>query len=128
MHYTITFLLPLSDPVHNEVQQRFPTIPTRFAPYVPRHTYRAPATSRPIPRRRASTVVGIAKSFTKDIVLLTKDDGDSVPRGAKRGKLHDDGRIANMVDLKSSWSEETVRAHIEHHFKGIIDTNKPYPR
>ena len=123
------FSLPPSDPVHNEVQQRFPTMgPARIAPYVPRHTYRAPATTRALPRRRASSVIGISKSFTKDILLLTKEDGDAVPRGAKRGKLHDEGRIANMVDFKSSWSEETVRAHIEHHFKGVIDTSKPYPR
>ena len=79
-----------------------------LAPYVPRHTYRAPAAARPIPRRRASSLVAILKSFTKDIILLTKQDGDGVPRGARRGTLHDYRRIANMVDFKSSWGEETV--------------------
>ena len=101
----------------------------RFAPYIPWRTYRALAGTRSsIPRRRAYTVVGIAKTFTKDVVLLTRHDGDSVPRGARRSTLHDSGRIANMVHFKSSWSEETVRRHIEHLFKGIIDTSKPYPR
>ena len=116
-----------SDPVRNEVQQRFPTV--RSAPYIPRHAYRAPAGARSsIPRRRASTVVAIAKTFTKDVVLLTRHDGDRVPRGARRAALHDSGRIANMVDFKSCWSEQTVREHIEHLFKGVIDTTKPYPR
>ena len=59
---------------------------------------------------------------------MTRYDGDSVPRGARRSTLHDSGCIANMVDFKSSWSEETVRAHIDHLFKGIIYTSKPYPR
>ena len=62
--------------------------------------------------------------------MLTKQDGDSDPRGVRRGELHDYGSIANMVDFKSSQSEDTVRAHdiIEHNFKGLIDTSKPYAR
>lgn len=73
-------------------------------------------------------IAAIAKTFTKDIILLTKADGDCVPRGSKRSSLYDSGRIANMVDFQSSWSEERVRGHIEHSFKGLIDLNKPYPR
>lgn len=108
---------------------RFPTLSqTRFTPYTPRHTYRAPAGgARSVPRRQAS-IAAIAKTFTKDVILLTRADGDSVPRGSRRSVLYDGGRIANMVDFQSSWSEERVRGHIEHSFKGLIDLDKPYPR
>ena len=108
---------------------RFPTLSqTRFTPYTPRHTYRAPACrANSVPCRRASVAV-IAKTFTKDVILLTRGDGDSIPRGTKRSVLYDSGRIANMVDFQSSWSEERVRGHIEHSFKGLIDLEKPYPR
>ena len=72
--------------------------------------------------------MGIAKMFTKDVVLLTPADGDFLPRGTKRATLHDEGRIANIVEFQSSWSERKVREHIENCFKEIIDPEKPYPR
>ena len=53
--------------------------------------------------------MGIAKMFTKDVVLLTPADGDYLPRGTKRATLYDEGRIANIVDCQSSWSERKVR-------------------
>ena len=69
----------------------------RLAPYTPHHTYRAPAGgAHAIPRRRTS-VAAIAKTFTKDVILLTRADGDSIPRGSRRSVLYDDsGRIANI--------------------------------
>ena len=70
----------------------------------------------------------MAKTFTKDVVLLAKSDGDCIPRGARRSAMYDRGKIVNMVDFKSSWSEQEVRGHIEHCFKNVIDLNKPYPR
>lgn len=115
--------------MRSELEQRFPTLSqSRFAPYVPRHTYRPPASSTRFPRRRASTVVGVAKKFTKDIILLARADGDSIPRGSKRAVLHDEARIANMVDFQSSWNERQVMERIESCFKGVIDLAKPYPR
>ena len=75
-----------------------------------------------------STIMSVAKTFTKDVILLCKDDGDSIPRGARRSILYDSGRIVNMVDFKSNWSEQEVRGHIEHCFKDVIDKTKPYPR
>ena len=112
--------------VQSEVQMRFPMLSqTRFAPYTP---YRAPAGgTRCIPRRRTA-VAAVAKTFTKDVVLLTKDDGECIPRGSRRSVLYDGGQIANMVDFQSSWSEEQVRGRIEHCFKGLINLEKPYPR
>ena len=115
--------------MRSEIQQRFPTLATnRFAPYVPRHSYRPPASSVRVPRRRAANVIGIAKTFTKDIVLLTRADGDYIPRGSRRSVLHDESRIANMVDFQSSWTEQQVMERIESCFKGLIDVAKPYPR
>ena len=73
-------------------------------------------------------MIGIAKTFTKDIVLLTAADGDSVPRGSKRAVLHNDSRIANMVDFRSSWTEQEVIQRIDSCFKGIIDVAQPSPR
>ena len=95
--------------MRTEIQQRFPTLAqSRFAPYVPRHTYRPPASSARVPRRSAANVIGIAKTFMKDIILLTRADGDCLPRGTRRVMLHDKSRIANMVDFQSSWTEQQV--------------------
>ena len=83
-----------------ELQQQFPTLrQSRFSPYVPRHMYRPPPASLCIPQRWASSVIGIAKTFTKDIVLVTELDGDIIPRGIRKAVLHDKGRIVNMVDF-----------------------------
>ena len=116
--------------MRSELEQRFPTLSqSRFAPYVPSHSYRPSAVSSTrFPRRRASTVIGIAKKFTKDIILLTRADGDSVPRGSRRAMLHDEARIANMVDFQSSWNERQVMERIESCFRGVIDLATPYPR
>ena len=69
---------------------RFPVLSqTRFTPYTPRHTYRAPAGgARSVPRRQAF-IAAIAKTFTKDVILLTRADGDSVPRGSRRSVLYE---------------------------------------
>ena len=72
--------------------------------------------------------MAIAKTFTKDVILLTRNDSEGVPRGTRRSVPYNSGCIANMVDFQSSWSEERVRGHIENCFKGIIDLENPYPR
>ena len=73
-------------------------------------------------------MAAIAKIFTKDVILLIRADGDSIPRRSRRSVLYDSGRIAIMVDFQLSWNEERVWGHIEHSFKGLIDLDKPYPR
>ena len=104
---TVIFQYSDNNAIQNEVQVRFPTLSqTRFAPYTPRHTYRAPAGgARCVPRRR-TPITAIAKTFTKDVILLTRNDGEGVPRGTRRSVLYDSGHIANMVDFQPSWSEE----------------------
>ena len=52
-------------------------------------------------------MVAMAKPFTKDVILLTRADGDNIPRGSRRFVLYDSGRIANIVDFQS-WNEEQV--------------------
>ena len=61
-------------------------------------------------------------------MLLTKLDGNTIPRGTGRAVLHDKGRIVNMVDFQSSWNEQEVRARIEKAFIGLLNLEKPYPR
>lgn len=130
--YAWLFFRNSTDNVQAEVDQRFPTISSRrmqAAPYIPRHTYTLPARpSRSVPQRRASNVVGVSKTFTRDVVLLTKSDDGTIPRGARRAVLYDKGRIANMVDFQASWDEVAMRTRVEECFSGVLDLNKPYPR
>ena len=72
-------------------------------------------------------MIGIAKTFTKDVILLVRADGDCIPRGSRRAMLHDESRIANIVDFQS-WTERQVTERIASCFKGVIDVAKPYPR
>ena len=46
--------------------------------------------------------------------------GDLCPKGASRAQLHDEGQIANMVDVLSCWDKKTR--------KRIEDSFKLYPR
>ena len=83
--------------IQNEVQVRFPTFSqTRFAPYTPRHTYRAPAGGARCVSRRRTPIAAIAKTFTKD---AHKEWWWECTKGNRRSILYDSGRIANMVDF-----------------------------
>ena len=118
--------------VSGEMQHCFPTLTgqsrQRVHPYIPRHTYTPPMRPR-VQRTRASTpaIVSIAKSFTRDVILLAPSEG-CVPRGSTRAALHDQGRVANIVDFMSSWDEDKTRKRIEDCFQSLLDFNKPYPR
>ena len=92
---------------------RFP----RGHPYVPRRRYTAPTF--------AATK---SKKFMRDIVLLDTDDPDTLPRGARKMALQEEGRVANMVELDSSWDDEHIFSIIEGRFEGIIDLSQPFPR
>ena len=78
-------------------------------------------------RSSSGRVFAIAKTFTRDVVLLAPSE-TSVPRGTSRSALHDDGRIINMVDFNSAWDEEKMAERIEKCFQGLLDVSKPYPR
>ena len=66
-----------------------------------------------------------SKVFTWDVVLIEKNEGAAIPRGAQKSSMHDKGHIANMVDFDISWSEHKVR-EIESRLP--VDRSKPYPR
>lgn len=118
-----------NDDVSAEMQQCFPTISgqrRRPQPYIPRHTY-SPASRFPRSHRSQQSSIVSSKSFTRDVILLAPLE-TCVPRGASRAQLHDEGRVANMVDFLSCWDEEKTRKRIEDSFQGVLDMNKPYPR
>ena len=47
----------------------------------------------------AATAVPKSKKFMRDVVLLSCDDPDTLPRGARKMVLQEEGRVANMVQL-----------------------------
>ena len=111
------------------MQQCFPTISgerRRPQPYIPRHTYNQANRFPRSHRGRPSSIVS-SKSFTRDIILLAPLE-TCVPRGASSAQLHDEGRVAIMVDFMRGWDEEKTRKRIEDAFQGVLDMNKPYPR
>ena len=61
------------------------------------------------------------------VVLIEKNEGAAIPRGARKSSMHDKGHIANMVDFDISWSEHKGREKIESRLP-VIDRSKPYPR
>ena len=70
-----------------------------------------------------------------NVLLLAKakgsDDGVTdlvIPRGSNREKLHDEGQIANLVDINVNWTEEEVFQQIESQISTLIDDTKPFPR
>ena len=64
----------------------------------------------------------------RDVVLLSYDDPDTLPRGARKMVLQEEGRVANMVQLDTSWDEEHIMEVIEGRFAGVIDMSQPFPR
>ena len=111
-----------------EVEERFSHGRQRLHPYLPRHTYTAPIRSRVQSGRSSSgRVFAIAKTFTRDVVLLAPSE-TSVPRGTSRSVLHDEGRIIDMVDFNSAWDADKMAEKIEQCFNGVLDASKPFPR
>ena len=51
-----------------------------------------------------------SRLFTQDVLLIKDKEGDCVQRDV----LHDEGRIANMVDFDTSRNEEIVRQKSNH--------------
>ena len=132
MHtYNVLNFSRSNDDLNTEMQHCFPTISgqqRRTHPYIPRHTYTPPMRPGRIQHpHRQSSVVSISKSFTRDVVLLAPSES-CVPREGIRSRLHDEGRVANMVDFMSCWDEDKMRKRIEDCFQGILDMNKSYPR
>ena len=48
------------------------------------------------------------------------DDECVVPRGSKKSKWYDAGRVASMVDFNTSWRENQVCQHIEECFSAVL--------
>ena len=98
---------------------RFPTARSQSHPYLPRRRYTPPAYSvTHIPR---------LKKFIHD-VLLNSDDTDIIPRGVCKAILQKEERIANMLEIDTSWDAEHVHQVIEGRFSGLIDVKQPFPR
>ena len=64
----------------------------------------------------------------RDIVLFDTDDPDTLPRGARKMVLQEEGRVANMVELDTSQDDEHIFSIIEGRSEGIIDLSQPFPR
>ena len=106
--------------VETEMRFRFPSARMQSHPYLPRRRYVPPmSTTAPIPR---------SKKFIHDVVLLGPDESDIIPRGIRRMALQKEGKIANMVELDTSWDDQHVYQVIEGCFSDLIDASKPYPR
>ena len=120
----------LSD-IDNEVANLFPCVRSRphsmgrstrqeLALYNRRRGYSRQR--QPLPPMRAASEV-----FTRDVVLIEKNEGAAIPRGAWKSSMHDKGHITNMVDFDISWSEHKVREKIKSCLP-VIDRSKLYPR
>ena len=104
--------------IGSEMRMRFPVgrqpwYQPYLQPYQLRRNYTVPMRQQRarLPRAGGS----IVSSFTKNVLLLAKakgsDDGVTdlvIPRGSNREKLHDEGQIANLVDINVNWTEEEV--------------------
>ena len=99
---------------------RFPTARSQSHPYLPRRRYAPPAYS--------ATHIPRSKKFVRDVVLLNSDDTDIIPRGVRKTVLQKEGRIANMMEIDTSWDAEHVHQVIEGRFSGLMDVNQPFPR
>ena len=78
-------------------------------PYYPRRNYTASAIPRSVSSRNQQPPRIQARStFTKNVVLLSSDCSDVLPRGNAREKLHDSGQIANLVELDVNWCQEVL--------------------
>ena len=98
-------------------------------PYYPRRNYTASAIPRSVSSRNQQPPRIQARStFTKNVVLLSSDCSDVLPRGNAREKLHDSGQIANLVELDVNWCQEEVFGRIESRFSDLLDMSKPFPR
>lgn len=99
---------------------RFPAARIQSHPYLPRRRYTSPVyTATPIPR---------SKKFIRDVVLISCNESDIIPRGLQKTILQKEGRVANTVELDTSWDSEHVHQVIEGRFSGLIDVSQPFPR
>ena len=111
------------------MRQRFPSVRERSAPYIPRQSYIAPTIcARGVAARRGAVGANPCKTFTRDILLLDKDDILKVPRGSTRGALYDTGSVANLVNFSTRWDEQQVYRRVEECFSNTLDLTKPHPR
>lgn len=122
--------------IYSEMRDRFPgqsggSSRRRLShPYYPMRNYAAAsAIPRSVPSNdRLSSRVQVRSRFTKNIVLLSIDCSDILPRGNAREKIHESGQIANLVELDINWQQEEVYRHVETRFSNLLDMSKPFPR
>lgn len=105
---------------NDELHSSFPGL------YGPRGVRHQPY-SRPRPKPRYNYTPRPPKNFLKQVVLV--DVGTTgVPRGQAWQDLHDQGCIADVLEINGAWTEQEVFQALEGAFSKVLDQSHPPPR
>ena len=61
-------------------------------------------------------------------MVLVEPGTEVVPRGTTRQSLHDQGCIADLLEIAGDWGQVEVFQLLEKTFESILDNSRPSPR
>ena len=119
-----------------EMAQAFPALyRTRAYPYNPQRNYgptsrpgpsHASGSGRSGPSHRPYKQKAAVKNFVKKVVLVDPEE-TIVPKGRKRQQACNEGRVVDMMEFHSDWTEMQIISAIEDAFSYVLASG-PSPK